>query len=122
MATNNLHFPISRRLNASADFQALFDKPDHRLSNKAFLLLARKTTENNPRLGLVVAKKKAKRAVDRNRVKRLCREEFRLQQQQLGDIDLLILLRSYSPSTTNTRLRNDIQALFGALSKRLNNN
>lgn len=46
------------------------------------------------RLGLVVAKKHLKRAVDRNRFKRLVRESFRAHQQQLEGLDVVVLARS----------------------------
>lgn len=43
-----------------------------------------------PRLGLVVAKKVARLAVQRNYMKRVLRELFRLRQQQLQSVDLVI--------------------------------
>ena len=44
------------------------------------------------RLGLVVAKKLLKRAVDRNRVKRVVREQFRLRRSALPAVDLVVRL------------------------------
>jgi ribonuclease P protein component len=46
------------------------------------------------RLGLVVAKKHLKRAVDRNRFKRLVRESFRSHQEQLAGLDVVVLARN----------------------------
>jgi ribonuclease P protein component len=43
-----------------------------------------------PRLGILVSKKHAARAVERNRIKRCIREAFRLEQGALGAIDLLV--------------------------------
>lgn len=45
----------------------------------------------NARLGTAVAKKILKRAVDRNRVKRLIRESFRLKQHDLAGLDLVVM-------------------------------
>ena len=42
------------------------------------------------RLGIVVSKRVARRAVDRNRLKRLVRETFRRRQQELAGFDLLV--------------------------------
>jgi ribonuclease P protein component len=43
-----------------------------------------------PRLGVLVSKKHAARAVERNRLKRCIREAFRLEQEALGAVDLLV--------------------------------
>ena len=44
----------------------------------------------SPRLGILVSKKHSARAVERNRIKRCIREAFRLEQEALGAVDLLI--------------------------------
>jgi ribonuclease P protein component len=43
-----------------------------------------------PRLGLLVTRKHAARAVERNRIKRCLREAFRLEQARLGPLDVLV--------------------------------
>lgn len=47
-----------------------------------------------PRLGLIVPKKVLARAVDRNRVKRVLREAFRLAQAELGGLDVVIRVKA----------------------------
>ena len=47
----------------------------------------------HPRLGLIVAGKVEHLAVNRNRAKRLLREQFRTQQQHLAGLDLVARLR-----------------------------
>ena len=47
---------------------------------------------NDARLGVVVGKKLLKRAVDRNRVKRIVREQFRRERPNLPACDLIVRL------------------------------
>lgn len=57
-----------------------------------------------PRLGFTVAKKKISTAVGRNRVRRLARESFRLQNQTLGGIDIIILPQRTAAQASNAQL------------------
>ena len=43
-----------------------------------------------PRLGIVVSKKTARRAVARNYMRRVLREWFRLNREQLGGLDVVV--------------------------------
>jgi ribonuclease P protein component len=43
-----------------------------------------------PRLGMLVTRKHAADATERNRIKRCIREAFRLEQEALGPVDLLV--------------------------------
>jgi len=43
-----------------------------------------------PRLGILVSRRHARGAVERNRIKRCVREAFRLEQETLGPLDLLV--------------------------------
>jgi ribonuclease P protein component len=45
------------------------------------------------RLGIVVAKRNVKSAVARNKVKRLIRESFRKQQEQLSGLDVVVVVK-----------------------------
>ena len=87
-------FGKSLRLLGSGDFQQVFDSASFRISHQHLLLLACHNGRGFPRLGLVVAKKHLRLAVDRNRIKRLCRESFRKRQADFADLDLIILSRN----------------------------
>jgi len=65
-----------------------------------------------PRLGLVIAKKNVSRAVDRNRVKRILRESFRLNQGLLPAVDIVILARSGVGSLDKDAIRIKIDKLW----------
>lgn len=56
-------------------------------------MLARPNDLNEARLGLIVAKKNVRLAVKRNRIKRVVRESFRLNQQNLETLDIIFLAR-----------------------------
>lgn len=43
-----------------------------------------------PRLGILISRKHAASAVERNRIKRRIREAFRLEQENLGALDILV--------------------------------
>jgi ribonuclease P protein component len=88
----NYHFQRELRLLSSHDYSHVFEKA-HKINNKAFTLLVRKNTFSHPRLGLVIAKKNLKRAHQRNQVKRLLRESFRLVSTEMDNYDLVVLTR-----------------------------
>ena len=69
------------------------------------------------RLGLVVGKKLLKRAVDRNRVKRVVREAFRLRRETLPSCDLVVRLHTRLKPLDARLLREDIEHLLGRLKK-----
>lgn len=56
-------------------------------------LLVSKDNSLEPRLGFAIAKKQVKRAVDRNRLKRLFRESFRQSRARLPNKDFVIMVR-----------------------------
>ncbi len=87
-------FGKEMRLLNAADFKRVFDAPDQRSVDPMFTLLARKNELGYPRLGMAITKKRLKRAVDRNRAKRIIRESFRLWQRDLGSYDFVVMNRN----------------------------
>lgn len=86
-------FTREQRLLTPKDFGYVFDQPK-RLSDRFFTVLAKKQIEpKRARLGLAIAKKNLKRAHDRNLVKRLVRETFRLNQEKLIGYDIVVLVK-----------------------------
>lgn len=67
------------------------------------------------RLGLVVAKKLLKRSVDRNRVKRVVREQFRQIRESLPPYDLIVRLAAKPGPLDNGKLAEDFLTLLGKL-------
>lgn len=86
-------FTKQQRLLKPAEFKAVFDNAPFRASHQFILMLSRPNATDTARLGLVIAKKNIRLAVDRNRVKRLIRESFRQHQQHLCGLDVIVLAR-----------------------------
>ena len=70
-----------------------------------------------PRLGLVVGKKLLKHAVDRNRLKRIVREQFRLRRASLPGVDLVFRLAVKPKPLDGKQIADDIVALFDKLQR-----
>ena len=115
---NLLCFNKSLRLLSSSDYKAVFDNALLKVSSPQVLFLARPNGRDYPRLGLVVAKKNAKLAVQRNRIKRITRETFRLQQHQLGGIDTIVLARAGLDKLDNSDMQQLLSNLWQQLKRR----
>lgn len=116
--TKGLSFRKTDRLLTSRDFSAVFDKADFKASHPHFLILAQSNLLDHPRLGLVIAKKNIRMAVDRNRLKRLIRESFRLKQLHLPAIDAIVLARRGGDQITNQELLKTLDKLWTRVAKK----
>jgi ribonuclease P protein component len=97
-------FPRTARLTGAVDFKRVFAEPQ-RIGSRGFVLLVRPNAEDRSRLGLAISKRYAARAVDRNRLKRLARESFRLNAARLPAVDVVILCGPGAPDIPNGPLR-----------------
>jgi len=85
-------FSRSARLTRAVEFKQVFEK-NKRVSDDCFTLLVGRPQGDACRIGFAIAKKQVKRAVDRNRLKRLIRESFRRNQNELPNTDLVVMVR-----------------------------
>lgn len=95
----------------------MFDQPTVKVSRQQALVLARTSRHSTSRLGLVIAKKHVRKAVDRNRIKRLVREHFRQEIQSHETFDIVFLARKGLDNLDNRA----IKALLAHLWQRLGN-
>ncbi|WOX03972.1 ribonuclease P protein component [Microbulbifer pacificus] len=109
-----------RLLNA-AQYRAVFDSAPVRAAQPQFLILARPNELGHPRLGLVIAKKHVRNATDRNRIKRIARETFRLQQHQLYPLDAVVLARAGAGDLDKDALAKIFNKLWRRLDQRARN-
>ncbi|PIE25167.1 MAG: ribonuclease P protein component [Neptuniibacter caesariensis] len=86
-------FPRRLRLLTGRDFQFVFDNAQLKVPDQPLLILARPNNLGQPRLGFVISKKNVRQAVKRNRVRRIIRESFRLNQHSLPAVDIIVLAR-----------------------------
>lgn len=109
MIKTNKGFIRSLRLQRAEEFQQTF-----RLGNKkkqgGLAVYTKLNDLGYARLGLAVAKKIIPNATSRNRLKRLIRESFRLNQHRLPEVDIVIVV------VTNRSLYNN-QVLLCDLDK-----
>jgi len=77
------------RLRHSAAFEHLL-KEGLRKSVAGYTFYFERRDAGPPRLGMLVSRKHAAKATDRNRIKRCIREAFRLEQKSLGPVDVLV--------------------------------
>jgi ribonuclease P protein component len=68
---NRYLFRPEQRIRNSAGFQVVFDSPSCKVAQPQYLVLVRGNTQAKSRLGFVIARKKIRLAVERNRIKRM---------------------------------------------------
>ncbi len=98
------------------DYDSVF-KRNTRVANRYWTVLGRVHNEGDARLGMAIAKKRAKHAVTRNRIKRVCRESFRLSGETLSGIDVVVMNRDAAASASRQELRSSLDELWVKLSR-----
>ncbi len=98
-------FPPAARLLTPADFKGVMDNAVFKSNLNQLLLLAKPSATPQARIGFVIARKKVKRALDRNRIKRVCRDHFRHLQADMPALDIVYLARQNLQTLDNTALR-----------------
>ena len=82
-------FPKSARLLKKSDF---FFRPYSRYQSERFKIIYSKLNEDKPgRIGISISKKVLKKAVSRNRVRRLIKETFRLKSEKFHGFDVHLI-------------------------------
>ena len=110
--------PRSARLLHKTQFQRVFERPSKSV-DAYFTVLVRPNADCQARLGLAIAKKCARRAVDRNRLKRLVRESFRKQRTGLQGLDLVVMCRRDAVAAESSQLLASLVTHWARIRKQL---
>lgn len=103
--------PKPLRLTNPADFKRVFSK-GRRIHQPPLSLVYVVNGLAYSRIGLAIGKRLARRAVERNRVKRQIRESFRLRKQELDGVDCVFYLNGSTTQLSNAALRCLIDRLW----------
>jgi ribonuclease P protein component len=83
-----------------------------------FQAVAASNAHGHARLGLSIAARSVGDSVERNRIRRLVRETFRLQQHEFPPIDLIVSARAAARGASAGALRADLVLLFATIISR----
>ena len=101
------------------DFKAVYDNR-RSVADESVIVYGRPNGLDHCRLGMSVSKKKYRRAVHRNRVRRLFREAYRLSKPDLPTgVDLIVLPRRGGDEFTLAGRRESLTTLVAKLHRRL---
>lgn len=106
--------PPYARLRRATDFARLRHDAG-RLSARYFTLRWKPSLTGESRLGMAVSRKVSKRAVARNRIKRVVRESFRMQRSELPPLDVLVIARTAAAGIDKPILRADLDGAWRRL-------
>ena len=109
--------PRVARLRKAREFDQVF-AARRRLAGRFFTFVLAPGSAADARLGLAIAKKQAKRAHDRNLLKRLCRDAFRRQRLRLAAVDIVVLARTGADRALRSELTADLHSLLARLETR----
>lgn len=114
-------FTKAQRLLTAQDFKQVFDHTAFKVHTTHLLFFVRVRHDQNApnRLGLAIAKKKIKRAHERNRLKRLLREYFRQYQAQLPcAVEMAVIAKQDVSSCDNANLLAQIAQAFEQITRK----
>ena len=106
--------PRETRIRRPSDFAALRSSSG-RASGRCFHARYRPNAFGHARLGLAISKRVSKRAVERNRIKRLVRESFRRVRGQLPAVDLMVMAREQAAGVSGALLLVELDQLWRKL-------
>ena len=107
-----LAFPKAKRLLTPEAFAHVFDNVDCKQGGTHFTFLSRTNKLDSSRLGIIVAKRHCRRAIDRNRIKRYTRESFRHASARFdkpgANCDIVVIAKASAAKLANQQLNSEL--------------
>ena len=117
MTVPTLRFTKKAKLIKTDEFSSVFNFRKRIFAN--FLAFHYQPNQQDlPRLGLVVGKKIAKRAVDRNYMRRVLREFFRVNQHAINYVDLVIRVQKRFERKDFAQIHQEFATLIAKVNQR----
>lgn len=118
----SFRYAKKHRLLKANDFKIVFDNFDLKIhqSNLLFFIKIHNDVNSCSRLGLAITKKKIRKANNRNNIKRLTREYFRLHQNNLiKPVDMILVVKHFSVDLSNDEIVLQLQQVFKQINYKL---
>ncbi|MFI4969362.1 MAG: ribonuclease P protein component [Lysobacterales bacterium] len=104
-------FPRAARLLSPKDFARLRGI-SRRVGGRHFSAEVAASESAGARLGLAISRRVSRKAVRRNRIKRIARDSFRRIRAELPAVDILLIARSSADLEDNASLRAELASLW----------
>ncbi|MDE3401276.1 MAG: ribonuclease P protein component [Coxiella burnetii] len=109
-------FSVGWRIRTTAEFRRMY-AARQRIIGRYYLLYYRENEIKHSRLGVVASKRNVRKAVWRNRVRRVVKEAFRIRKKDLPAFDIVVVAKASSVEADNKELYECINKLFTQLEK-----
>jgi ribonuclease P protein component len=113
-STTKQSFTKQAKLIKTDDFSSVFNFRK-RISAKYLVVHYQPNNLQHARLGLVVGKKIAKLSVSRNYMRRVLREFFRLQQDEIRPVDLVVRVQKKFDKSDFIQIKHEFSGLLAKL-------
>ena len=114
MSSETYGFPKRYRLNRPGDYTRVLRSAGFRRNCGPLRILAVANTMPGARLGLIIGKRAVRLAHERNLLKRVAREVFRMDRQHLPGVDIVLHLRG---PIGRRELRSMLKEQFSAIAE-----
>ena len=109
------NFPNEYRLKNSADFLKVFSARQIRMQQAGFTIWAHEGPANAAKLGIALSKKKLPKAVQRNHIRRLVRESFRVNKSVLMGYEVIVQVHRWDVVATHEKFFQRLSACWSQL-------